>query len=68
VSDITCLRTCGGWAYLAVALDLFDRKVVGWALGAGLQASDTTVAALEMAARNRALAEGLIFHSDRGVQ
>jgi transposase InsO family protein len=44
VPDITCLRTCGGWVYLAVALDLFDRKVVGWALGAGLQASDTTVA------------------------
>ena len=32
VSDITCLRACGGWVYLAVALDLFDRKVVGWAL------------------------------------
>ena len=48
--------------------DLFDRKVVGWALSAGLEASDTTVAALEMAVRNRAPAAGLIFHSDRGVQ
>jgi transposase InsO family protein len=68
VSDITCLRACGGWAYLTVALDLFDRKVAGWALGAGFQASDTAVAALEMAARNRAPAAGLVFHCDCGVQ
>ena len=68
VSDITYLRTLGGWVYLTVVLDLFDRKVVGWALSAGLEVSDTTVAALEMAVTNRVPAEGLIFHSDRGVQ
>jgi len=68
VSDITYLRTCGGWVYLTVVLDLFDRKVVGWALSTGLEASDTTVTALEMAFSNRAPADGLIFHSDRGVQ
>ena len=68
VSDITYLRTCNGWVYLTAVLDLFDRKVVGWALSAGLDASDTAVAALEMAVGNRAPADGLIFHSDRGAQ
>jgi transposase InsO family protein len=68
VSDITYLRTASGWVYLTVVLDLFDRKVLGWALSAGLQASETTVAALEMAVRNRAPGNDLLFHSDRGVQ
>ena len=68
VSGITYLRTGFGWVYLTVVLDLFDRKVLGWALSAGLQASETAVAALEMAVRNRGPGNGLIFHSDRGVQ
>jgi len=68
VSDITYLRTRGGWVYLTVVLDLYDRKVLGWAMSAGLTAFETAVAALEMAARNRPPGEGLIFHSDRGVQ
>jgi len=68
VSDITYLRTAFGWVYLTVVLDLFDRKVLGWALSGGLQASDTTVAAVEMAVRNRNPGSGLVFHSDRGVQ
>ena len=51
-----------------MVLDLFDRKVVGWALSTGLEASETTITAVEMAFSNRAPAEGLIFHSDRGVQ
>jgi transposase InsO family protein len=68
VSDITYLRTVSGWVYLTVVLDLYDRKVIGWALSAGMEAADTTVAALEMAVRNRTPGDGLIFHSDRGVQ
>jgi len=69
VSDITYLRTSGGsWVYLTVVLDLYDRKVIGWALSSGLQASSTSVAALQMAIKNRPAPEGLIFHSDRGVQ
>ena len=68
VSDITYLRTTDGWVYLTVVLDLFDRRIVGWALSAGLQASETAVAALEMAVKNRAPESGLLFHSDRGVQ
>jgi transposase InsO family protein len=68
VSDITYLRTRGGWVYLTVVLDLYDRKVIGWALSGGLEAAQTTIPALEMAFANRKAREGLIFHSDRGVQ
>jgi len=68
VSDITYLRTIGGWIYLTVVVDLYDRKVLGWALSSGLDATSTTLAALQMAVKNRHPEEGLIFHSDRGVQ
>jgi transposase InsO family protein len=68
VSDITYLRTIMGWIYLTVILDLYDRKVIGWALSGSLEAVHTTVPAFTMAVKNRAPQEGLIFHSDRGVQ
>jgi transposase InsO family protein len=68
VSDITYLRTQGGWVYLTTVIDLFDRKVIGWALSADMEAAHTTVAALEMAVKNRKPLDGLVFHSDRGVQ
>jgi transposase InsO family protein len=68
VSDITYLRTEGGWVYLTVVLDLFDRKAIGWALSSGMETSETTTAALEMAVKNRKPLDGMIFHSDRGVQ
>ena len=68
VSDITYLRTACGFVYLTVVLDLYDRKVLGWAMSGGLETADTSVAALEMAVKNRAPLNGLIFHSDRGVQ
>jgi transposase InsO family protein len=65
---ITYVRTASGWVYLTVVLDLFDRKVIGWALSADMEAVHTTIPALDMAAGNRAPQAGLIFHSDRGVQ
>jgi transposase InsO family protein len=68
VSDITYLRTTSGWVYLTVVLDLCDRKVIGWALSAGMEAVHTTIPALDMAVKNRMPRTGLIFHSDRGVQ
>jgi len=68
VSDITYLRTAGGWVYLTVVLDLFDRKIIGWALSGDMDTAHTSAAALRMAAHNRAPQNGLIFHSDRGVQ
>jgi transposase InsO family protein len=68
VSDITYLRTQDGWVYLTTVLDLFDRKVIGWALSDSMEAIATTVSALRMALNNRTPQNGLIFHSDRGVQ
>jgi transposase InsO family protein len=68
VSDITYISTQQGWVYLTVVIDLFDRKVVGWALSETMKVSDTTVPALQMAVKNRGVNSSLIFHSDRGVQ
>jgi transposase InsO family protein len=68
VSDITYLRTTAGWMYLTAVLDLFDRKVIGWALSADMETVHTTIPALEMAFANRRPRDGLLFHSDRGVQ
>ena len=53
ISDITYLRTENGWVYLTVVLDLYDRKIIGWALSLGMEASETAVAAFEMAVKNR---------------
>ena len=68
VSDITYLRTEGGWVYLTVVRDLYDRKVIGWALSGGMETAETPIAALETAVKNRRPQGGLRFHSDRGVQ
>jgi transposase InsO family protein len=68
VSDITYLRTTGGWLYLTVVLDLYDRKIIGWAFSGTMEAEVTTVKAFEMAFENRKPRSDLLFHSDRGVQ
>jgi transposase InsO family protein len=68
VSDITYLRTLDGWIYLTVVLDLFDRKVIGWAFSSDMETVHTTLPALRMAFKNRTAQAGLLFHSDRGVQ
>jgi transposase InsO family protein len=67
VSDITYLWTRQGWLYLCVILDLWDRKVVGWSMGERLGA-DLAVDAFRKAVMLRRPLEGLVFHSDRGVQ
>ena len=68
VTDITYLPTAQGWVYLAVVLDLFSRKVVGWSLGPSL-ATELIAAALQRAIESRR-PEGkkLLHHSDRGCQ
>ncbi len=68
VSDITYIRTNQGWLYLTVVIDLFDRKVIGWSQSKNLSAKSTTIAAWNMAVKNRPISQELIFHSDRGVQ
>jgi transposase InsO family protein len=68
VADITYVRLAEAFAYLAVLLDAFSRKVVGWAMEDHLKAS-LALAALEMALKRRDVAPGgLVHHSDRGVQ
>jgi putative transposase len=66
-SDITYVRLETEFVYLAVVLDAFSRKVVGWALGRTLEAT-LAIEALEMALETRRPAAGLVHHSDRGVQ
>ena len=67
VSDITYIRTRSGWLYLAVVLDLYARKVVGWAMAPTMHA-ELVYAALQLAIAQRRPAPGLIVHSDRGSQ
>jgi putative transposase len=67
VGDISYIRTGQGWLYLATLMDLFSRKIVGWAMADHLR-SALTCEALTMAIRRRRPAPGLICHSDRGVQ
>jgi putative transposase len=67
VSDITYIRTGSGWLYLAIVLDLFSRKVVGWAMAPNMPA-ELVCAALRTGICQRGPAPGLIVHSDRGSQ
>jgi transposase InsO family protein len=67
VADITYIRLPGEFVYLALILDGFSRKVVGWALERTLT-SRLAIAALEQAIAKRELRPGLVHHSDRGVQ
>ena len=67
VSDITYLRTEQGWDYLATVMDLYSRRIVGWAMQSSLQRS-LILRALQMAVAQRRPGPGLIHHSDRGRQ
>jgi len=67
VADMTYIPTWAGFGYLAVVLDVFSRKVVGWAFGQR-QTADLVLAALNMALQTRRPAGGVIHHSDQGSQ
>ena len=67
VADITYIRLRTEFVYLAVVLDAFSRRVIGWSLGRTLQA-ELAITALRMALIERQPAPGLVHHSDRGVQ
>jgi len=66
-ADITYIRLETEFVYLAVVLDAYSRRVIGWALDRNLE-DDLAIAALKMALSSRKLGEGLTHHSDRGVQ
>jgi len=67
VSDITYVPTQEGWLYLAGVLDLYSRRLIGWAMGSGLETA-LPLAALLMALRHRRPPVGVVHHSDRGCQ
>ena len=66
-SDITYIRIDNGFVYLAVILDLFSRKAIGWAISKKID-GNLALDALKMAVKRRRPPEGVIHHSDRGVQ
>ena len=68
VSDITYIQTKEGFLYLTTIMDLYDRKIIGWSLSNGMSTEQTSLGAWKMAVKNRNIEQGLIFHSDRGVQ
>lgn len=67
VSGITYVRTWSGWLYVAITLDVFSRRVVGWSMGDSLR-TELVLEALDMALWAREPQAGLVHHSDRGCQ
>ena len=67
VTDITYIWTAEGWLYLAIVMDLYSRRIVGWAVADHMK-TELCMQALHMAMRQRTNLKGLIHHSDRGVQ
>lgn len=67
VADITYIRLLEEFIFLAVVLDAFSRRVIGWQLGESLQAS-LAVRALDRALADRSIPAGIIHHSDQGIQ
>jgi putative transposase len=67
LQDITYVPTAQGWLFLALVMDLWSRKIVGWAMADHLR-SELAVGALQMAQTQRRPGQGLLVHSDRGVQ
>ncbi len=67
VGDVTYLKVSGQWRYLAVVMDKFSRRIIGWSLGRNRDAA-LTLDAIHHAIRNRKPESGLHFHSDRGIE
>ena len=67
LADMTYIPTGEGWLYLAAVLDMFSRRIVGWAMSETMP-QELTIAALQMAINNRRPLPGLVVHSDRGSQ
>lgn len=66
-SDLTYIKTSSGWLYLCIVMDLFSRKIIGWAMGENMK-TEMFIKALKMAYLARKPKPGIIFHSDRGCQ
>jgi transposase InsO family protein len=66
VGDVTSVWTFEGWLYLAVIIDLYSRRVIGWAMGPNCR-DELTIGALQMALVLRKPKPGLMHHTDRGA-
>ena len=67
-SDLTYLPTNSGFCYLVVVIDLFNREIKGWNVAPSMEARNTTAAFMDAAKKTPGNLEGLVFHSDRGIQ
>ena len=67
VLDVTYLKVSGKWTYLATVMDLYSRRIIGWSLS-HTRTSELTGQALRYALKKRSYPEGVIFHTDRGVE
>lgn len=67
VGDVTYLKLNGKWQYLATVMDLYSRRIVGWSLS-NTRTTDLTCHALRYALKKRGYPEGIVFHTDRGVE
>lgn len=67
VGDVTYLKLAGQWRYLAVVMDLYSRRIIGWKLSA-YRTAEVTREALRQAISTRQITSGLIFHTDRGSE
>ena len=67
VADVTYLKLNGIWLYLAVVMDVYSRRILGWSL-ASHRTTDLTLAAFGYALKKRQVAPGCLFHTDRGIE
>ena len=67
VGDVTYLKIAGKWRYLATVMDAYSRRVIGWSLGKD-RTTRLTLAALRNALKGRVPRQGMIFHTDRGIE
>jgi len=67
VADVTYLKVCGRWSYLSVIMDLYSRRIIGWSLDRS-RSTVVTKRTLKLALKKRDIVDGVVFHTDRGVE